>query len=148
MSRKARWVAPRWFLPACGVLFIGAMTALWFMPGSRGPYAREPTTTTINATASSRCFTASQAWNEIGQSGCVQFNVGYTYVSSAGNAYLDQFSDYSTGVAVWIPAGYSFGAGDTIKYANQTIRVSGVITSYEGAPQIEVTSPSQISLVG
>jgi hypothetical protein len=60
---------------------------------------------------------------------------------------LDQFSDYSTGVEVWIPAGYSFGAGDTIKFANKTIRVTGVITSYEGAPQIEVTSLSQISLV-
>ena len=94
----------------------------------------------------SRCFTASQAWNEIGQSGCIEFNVGYTYVSSAGNAYLDQYANYSTGIEVWIPAGYSFGAGDTTKYANQTIRVTGVITSYEGAPQIEVTSPSQISL--
>ena len=99
-----------------------------------------------NNTASNRCFTASQAWNEIGQSGCVRFNVGYTDISAAGNAYLDQFSDYSTGVEVWIPASYSFGAGDTTKYANKTVRVTGIITSYEGAPQIEVTSPSQISL--
>ena len=109
----------------------------------------DPTTTTINTAglpATSKCFTASQAWNEIGQSGCVQFNVGYTDVSAAGNEYLDQYANYSTGVEVWIPAGYSFGAGDTTEYANQTIRVTGVITSYEGAPQIEVTSPSQISL--
>ena len=99
-----------------------------------------------SGTETSRCFTAAQAWNEIGKSGCVQFNVGYTDVSAAGNSYLDQYANYSTGVEVWIPAGYSFGAGDTTEYANQTIRVTGVITSYEGAPQIEVTSPSQISL--
>lgn len=105
-----------------------------------------PAASTSGAGAS-RCFTASQAWKEIGQSGCVQFSVGYTDISAAGNAYLDQYSDYSAGVGVWIPAGYSFGASDTTKYANKTIRVTGVITSYEGAPQIEVTSPSQISFV-
>ena len=96
----------------------------------------------------SKCFTAAQSWNEIGQTGCVQFLVGYTYVSAAGNAYLDQYADYSTGFGVWIPAGYSFGSADTAKYAYQTIDVTGVITSYDGAPQIEVTDSSQIHSAG
>ena len=103
-----------------------------------------PSSTTTAATG--QCFTASQAWHEIGQSGCIQFTVGYTYVSAAGNAYLDQYSDYSTGIGVWIPSGYSFGSNATTEYANKTIRVTGVITSYEGAPQIEVTHSSQISV--
>jgi hypothetical protein len=80
-------------------------------------------------------------------SGCVQFRVGYTYVSATGNSYLDQFENYTSGFGVWIPAGYSFGAAAVNTYQNETIQVSGTITSYEGAPQIEVTSPSQIVTV-
>ena len=58
--------------------------------------------------------------------------------------YLDQYSDYTSGFSVWIPAGNSFGPGLLTTYANQTIRVSGVITSYQGAPEIIVNDPSQI----
>jgi hypothetical protein len=116
--------------------------ALWFMPGSRGPYPVTPTTTSTLTD----CYTASQAWHEIGVSGCVQFKVGYTYVSSAGNSYLDQFENYTDGFGVWIPAGYSFGSNATITYQNRTIQVSGTISSYEGAPQIEVTNQSQITM--
>lgn len=112
------------------------------MPGSRGPYLATPTTTSTP----SHCYTASQAWNEIGVSACVQFKVGYTYISSAGNSYLDQFENYAGGFGVWIPAGYSFGANATNTYANRTIQVSGTISSYEGAPQIEVTNQSQIAI--
>jgi hypothetical protein len=113
-----------------------------------GIHSAAVTSTTTTTAAQGQCFTASQAANEIGQSGCVQFNVGYTFVSSAGNAYLDQYQNYSSGFEVWIPAGYSFGSSATTQYANETIQVSGTISSYEGAPQIEVTDPSQITLAG
>jgi hypothetical protein len=92
------------------------------------------------------CITAEQAWNSIGKNTCVEFTVGYTYVSKAGNAYLDQYSDYSKGFEVWIPSNYSFGSDLTSKYANKTIYVSGTIKKYQGAPEIEVTDPSQVQL--
>jgi hypothetical protein len=90
------------------------------------------------------CFTGAQAFNEIGQIGCVKYTVGSTYTSERGEMYLDQYSDYTSGFSAWIPAGYSFGPALLTTYANQTIIVSGTITSYEGAPEIVVTDPSQV----
>ncbi len=98
------------------------------------------------ATPTPPCFTAAQSWNEIGQSGCVEFTVGSTYVSSRCNAYLDQYSDYSSGFSAWIPDGCSLGNALISEYANKTIEVSGSITRYDGAPEIEVTSASQVQL--
>lgn len=104
-----------------------------------------PPATSSSATG---CFTAAQAWHEIGHTACVQFTVGSTDVSTAGNAYLDQFSNYKSSFSVWIPSAYAFGSTAVTRYANQIIRVTGVISSYEGAPQIEVTDPSQITSAG
>jgi len=104
-----------------------------------------PPKATVASTAVPACISAHAAWGKIGQSVCVQFRVGYTYVSSSGNAYLDQYENYSTGFGVWIPAGYSFGSNAVSEYAGRTIQVTGVVTSYEGAPQIEVSSQSQIT---
>lgn len=103
-------------------------------------------TTTVSKPSAPTCYTAAQAWNEEGQTGCVTMTVGYTYAASSGNDYLDQYQDYSSGVGVWIPSGYSFGSSLLNKYSGQTINVSGTITQYDGAPEIEVTSPSQITL--
>jgi hypothetical protein len=100
---------------------------------------------TYVAPAAPSCYTASQAANEIGQTGCVQF-VGYAYTSSKGEMYLDQYLSAPYGFSVWIPAGYSFGPSVLSKYSGQNINVSGTITSYEGEPEIEVTSASQITL--
>jgi len=97
----------------------------------------------------SNCITPSQAINDEGngQSECVQFAVGSTYVSSAGNAYLDENSDSSNyGFIVWMPSSDSFGSSATSQYANQQVDVTGNITQYDGAPEIQVTDPSQITL--
>lgn len=127
-------------------LVILALVLIFYLPGShKSPTSSAPGSHRYHTP---KCFTAAQSWNEIGRTVCVQFRVGYTYVSAAGNAYLDQYADYSTGFGVWIPAGYSFGSADTAKYAYQSIDVTGVITSYDGAPQIEVTDSSQIHSAG
>jgi hypothetical protein len=90
------------------------------------------------------CLTASQSWNEIGQTGCVTFT-GYAYTSDSGQMYLDQdSSNYSDGFSVWIPSGESFGASILNQYSGVPINVSGTITQYDGAPEIEVTSAAQI----
>ena len=98
------------------------------------------------APAAPSCFPAAQAASKEGQNGCIQFMVGYTYTSAKGEMYLDQYSDYTSGFSVWIPSGYSFGPAALSQYANKTIDVTGQITSYNGAPEIEVTSASQIQL--
>lgn len=90
------------------------------------------------------CFTANQAANEIGHTGCVQFT-GYAYTSSKGEMYLDQSLSAPYGFAAYIPAGYSFGPGALNQYNGQSIDVTGTITSYEGEPQITVTSVTQIT---
>jgi hypothetical protein len=66
------------------------------------------------------------------------------YTSSTGQNYLDQYSNYSSGFAVWIPSEYSFGQNLVNQYDGEAIDVSGTITLYDGAPQITVTEPSQI----
>jgi|GEM_PF-3481355 hypothetical protein len=115
-------------------------------PVSNNPNSTTALTTSTSTPAAPSCFTAAQAWNEIGQSGCVEFNVGYTHTSSRCNAYLDQYSNYTTGIEVWIPDGCNLGASLIRSYAGKTIDVSGTITLYDGAPEIEVTSASQVSL--
>lgn len=88
MSPKARWVAPRWVLPACGVVFVGAMVALWFMPGSRGPYPPEPTTTTINPAGLSATATTlplSPGVDLLGPSGSFTDYENNQYGKSCGN---------------------------------------------------------------
>jgi hypothetical protein len=92
------------------------------------------------------CYTAAQSWDEIGKTGCVVFTVGSTYTSYSGQHYLNQYSDYSSGFSAWIPAGYSFGASALNEFAGKTIDVSGTISQYGGAPEIAVSSPSQITI--
>jgi len=104
---------------------------------------------TVSATTlsvpKSNCFTAAQAWSEIGSTGCVTFT-GYSYISYSGQMYLDQnVNDYANGFSVWIPAGESFGSSILEEYSGVPINVSGTISSYNGAPEIEVTDASQIT---
>lgn len=112
--------------------------------GNPGPVSALSSSASVANDA--HCFTAAQAWNEIGVTGCVVFTVGYADVSAAGNVFLDQFSNYSSGFSVWIPAGEPFSVNAANQFAHRTIRVSGTISSYEGAPQIEVLDSNQITL--
>jgi len=58
-----------------------------------------------------------------------------------GNPYPDQ--DRFT-VVIWIGNRAKFPEPPEVYYHGKTIYVSGLIDSYEGVPQIEVTSPDQI----
>ncbi len=91
------------------------------------------------------CVTASQAASEEGQTGCVQFT-GYAYTSYSGQMYLNQYSSAPYGFSVWIPAGTPDGSNWLNEYSGQSIDVTGSIVNYNGEPEIEVTSSSQISL--
>lgn len=100
---------------------------------------------TTPQTPTPNCYTASQAASEEGQSGCVQFT-GYAYTSYSGQMYLDQYTSAPYGFSVWIPAGTSGGSSIINQYSGQNIDVTGSIVNYNGEPEIEVTSASQIRL--
>lgn len=112
-------------------------------------YVRQKNSSYGQLAPGSTCISVSQAVNDenSGQTECVSFHVRSTYVSSSGNAYLDQYSASSSngyGFIVWMPSSDSFGSNATQQYANQQVSVTGQITSYEGYPEIEVTKSSQI----
>ena len=93
------------------------------------------------------CISPSQAANDEGngQSECVQFT-GYAYTSDSGQMYLDQSTSAPYGFSVWIPAGTSGGSSIINQYSGQSIDVTGSIVNYNGEPEIEVTSASQITV--
>lgn len=93
------------------------------------------------------CLTASQSWNYIGKHECVQFKVGYAYTSWKNNTFLDQYSNYRSGFAVYVPDGSGLSSSEARGFLNKTIAVTGTITRYQGAPQIQVSDPSQIKSV-
>ncbi len=127
----------------------GSDTPQYSTPAAKGGSASStPSTTTPSksgsSTTPSSCWTAAQSWNEEGQTGCVTFT-GYADTSDSGQMYLNQdSSDYADGFSVWIPAGESFGQSTLNQYSGQQISVTGTITKYDGAPEIEVTQASQI----
>jgi hypothetical protein len=103
-----------------------------------------------SSSSAANCISADQAATNEGKSTCVELTVGYTYVSAAGNAYLDQYDGSGSngyGFSVWMPSSDSFGSSEINQYANKTVDVTGTITKYDGEPEIEVTNPSQITLV-
>ena len=106
---------------------------------------QNPSHTSTNQTPTPSCYTAAQAASEEGQTGCVQFT-GYSYTSYSGQMYLDQYTSAPYGFSVWIPAGTSGGSSLLSQYNGQAIDVIGTITSYNGEPEIEVTSASQIKV--
>lgn len=112
-------------------------------PDSTNPSTSQNTTTPATTNTTATCYTASQATNEIGQTGCVQFT-GYAYTSYSGQMYLDQSLSAPYGFSAYIPAGSSFGPSLLNQYSGQNIDVTGSIVNYNGEPEIEVTSASQI----
>ena len=104
-----------------------------------------PNTQTPSQPTASSCYTAAQAASEEGQTGCVQFT-GYAYTSGSGQMYLDQSTSAPYGFSAYIPAGSSFGSSVLSQYSGQSIDVTGSIINYNGEPEIEVTSASQITL--
>lgn len=107
------------------------------------PVAIPSPTTTTPAPSTPSCYTTSQAASEEGQTGCVQFT-GYAYTSDSGQMYLDQYASAPYGFSVWIPAGTSGGSTWLNEYSGQNIDITGTITNYDGEPEIEVTTASQI----
>lgn len=97
--------------------------------------------------AANGCYTAQEASSHVGQTGCVDYHVGYTYETSAGTKFLDQYQDYSSGFVGYIP--YNSSAEQDINlndYNDKDIQVSGTIATYNGYTEIEIDNSSQVMI--
>ncbi len=94
------------------------------------------------------CISAKDAWNNIGRQKCVEYFVGNPFKSSKGNVFLNELSDYKKGFTAVIMANPASSFGDPIsKYGYKTIRVTGMIRTYEGHPEIIVNNPADITVL-
>lgn len=113
---------------------------------SQTPSDSPSTTTSVTPTTTS-CITAQEAYNEIGQTACVEYTVGYATESGSGNVFLDEYTDYTRGFTVTIYSeDVSKFNNPVSEYQGQTIDVTGTIAPYEGHPEIIVSDPSQITV--
>ena len=75
----------------------------------------------------------------------------YADTSNGEPTFLNVGMDYPDPgrftVVIWGENRSVFPEAPEDLYAGQTIRVTGTVDSYEGVPQIEVTSPSDIEIV-
>jgi len=95
---------------------------------------------------SNGCYSAEKAKDHKGEDACVDFLVGYTYESSSGNKFIDQYQDYSSGFIVYIPSSSSANNTDLSQFNNKNIKVTGLIADYYGSTEIIVTELSQIKI--
>jgi len=108
------------------------------------PYTPQP----YDPTPPTACISAQDAWNNIGQYKCVEYFVGNPFRSSKGNVFLNEISDYKKGFSTVIMAYSTSSFGDPVsKFGYKTIRVTGMIQTYEGHPEIIVNNPANIILV-
>ena len=117
-----------------------AILALWLFSSIASPAVKTITS------KDSECYSAEAAEDYKGENGCVNFNVGYTYESSSGNKFIDQYEDYETGFIVYIPYNSPASKLSLDQFEGKNIKVSGDITDYYGATEIIVTEASQITI--
>ncbi|MGD0424388.1 MAG: hypothetical protein ABSA92_13170 [Candidatus Bathyarchaeia archaeon] len=84
----------------------------------------------------------------VGQMETVDGTIVSTYVSAKGNVFLDfniPWQGYFYGVIFSNDVG-NFRCSPSGFYLNQEVRITGLIQSYKGSPEIIVNSPSQIEV--
>lgn len=138
-KRKAEWLKENaWTIVS--IVVIGALI-LWWVVASLPPKV-----STIPTPYSGDCYSAEHATEHKNEDGCVDFSVGYTYESSAGNKFIDQYEDYKSGFIVYIPSSTTASKLDLNQFNGKDIRVSGQISDYYGSTEIVVTDVSQIKI--
>ena len=129
------------------IIIIGIILAFILLAGSYVFFIRKSHSDSITMTPTN-CFLSKDAPKEIGKDTCVEFYVENVVQVKNGNMYLDEKTDYKKGFFVTIFANnvHNFTVSP-IDYKYKIIDVSGVITKYQGMPEIIVTDPSQIATV-
>jgi DNA/RNA endonuclease YhcR with UshA esterase domain len=99
-------------------------------------------------TARNQVVSWTQTSNYVGQYLTVEGTVVYTFVDSRGDNFLDFHNPYQGYFAVVIFSSDtgSFRCSPASFYLNKDVRVTGIISMYNGSPQIIVNSPSQIEV--
>jgi DNA/RNA endonuclease YhcR with UshA esterase domain len=135
---KSDWFEEnKWVIISC--IVIGALVLWWII-------ASMPQQVSTLSISDSACYSAEQARDHKNEDGCVNFHVGYAYESSAGNKFIDQYEDYTTGFIVYIPSGSSASKLNLDQFNGKDIRVSGKVVDYGGATEIIVDDISQIKI--
>ena len=92
------------------------------------------------------CYTPSTVRKHYGETDCVVFTVAYTYETSAGTKFIDEKVDYKNGFAVYIPRDSNFSTVELSQFEGKKIKATGLISEYNGSPQIEATEYSQVTI--
>jgi hypothetical protein len=92
------------------------------------------------------CYTPDTVRKHYGEIDCVDFNVGYTYETSAGTKFIDEKQDYQNGFVIYIPSNSTFSSVDLGQFDGKQIKASGLIKEYNGYPEIEASEYSQVRI--
>ncbi|SRR6266568_1410 len=147
MEEAHKTHSPKKFLIFCAFLLVIVITVvaglLFFTK-----HTQSSTQSTSKFYGNSNCYTAEEAFHEIGKDTCVIFYVNNATKSQKGNIFLNGNQDYKKGFSVTIYANnLSNFSVSPLAYNNQTIMVSGVIKEYDGHPEIIVDNQSYIKQV-
>jgi len=135
-------------LPLLALLLIGCTQSTSTSPSTSIPSTGYTVPSRPYDTPTPTCISSQESWNNIGKYACVEYHVGYPFKSSKGNVFLNERSDYKNGFSTVIYAYATSSFGDPIsKYGYKTIRVTGLIKTYEGHPEIIVNNPANIVIV-
>jgi hypothetical protein len=91
------------------------------------------------------CYTPETVRKHYGENDCVDYNVGYTYETSAGTKFLDQLVDYTSGFVGYIPWDSAASGINLSSLDGKDIKVTGLIQEYNGYPEIIINNSSQVS---
>jgi len=94
-------------------------------------------------------YSAAEAWSHIGEFATVIFTVSNPYRSKKGNMFFHEKRDYRNGFTAVIFANvrHRWREDPVSLYGHKRVRVTGLIKTYEGHPEIIVDEPSQIEVV-
>jgi endonuclease YncB( thermonuclease family) len=89
-----------------------------------------------------------EAPNHVGEFGCVSGRIDHVYTSQKGTVFLNFCPDYKTcpfGAVIFNSDVYKFP--NPKQYEGQTVEITGLISSYQGRPEIILKDPSQIKVI-
>jgi DNA/RNA endonuclease YhcR with UshA esterase domain len=91
-------------------------------------------------------YAPEEAAKHVGETATIKGRVDDLHQSGEGSIFLNMGGKYpNQAFTAWIPPESAAQFSQPQRYEGQTISVSGKITMFKGKPEIEVTSPSQIS---
>ncbi len=117
-----------------------------WMQSERESLAKRDAAVQSGKNSGSICLNVEEAAQNIGKDMCVVYSVGYLYRTEKGYTFLNEKKGYESRFVapIFNPNLVSFEYAQE-NYLGKQIAVSGVISSYEGVPQIKIESLQQIT---